>query len=81
MMTFFQGLDPGLHTSQKYFFPEEPHYWEPKSDVNAIYEQLAMKYYREILRQKIKSVTMLNNIINFCFIELLCILDLASLAQ
>ena len=64
MMTFFQGfcfiLDPGSHASQKDFFLEEPaHYWEPKSDINAIYEQLVMKHYREIPRQNIKSVTIL----------------------
>ena len=36
------------------FFEETVIYWEPASDCEAIYGQLADKRYREIVRQHIK---------------------------
>ena len=38
------------------FFTEEKLYWTPGEDTNVLYEQLAQKKYREILRQEIELV-------------------------
>ena len=36
------------------FFEESESYWKPASDSIALYEQLSMKKYREILRKQIE---------------------------
>ena len=36
------------------FFEQEDIYWEPASSQTALYDQLAKKKYREILRQQIQ---------------------------
>ena len=38
------------------FFTEEKLYWTPGEDTSVLYEQLAQKKYREILRQEIELV-------------------------
>ena len=38
------------------FFTEEKLYWTPGEDTNVLYEQLAQKKYREIMRQEIELV-------------------------
>ena len=40
--------------SQSYFFLEDEVYWQPASSKTALYDQLAKKKYREILRKQIK---------------------------
>ena len=36
------------------FFTESEIYWAPGSDCGSIYEQLAQKRYREIIREQLK---------------------------
>ena len=38
------------------FFTEEKIYWTPSEDTSVLYEQLAQKKYREILRHQIQLV-------------------------
>ena len=38
------------------FFTEEKIYWTPSEDTSVLYEQLAQKKYREMLRQQIQLV-------------------------
>ena len=42
------------HVQQLSFFEETAVYWEPGSDCGSIYEQLAKRKFREIIRQQIK---------------------------
>ena len=46
--------DEQYQTLNNSFFEESVIYWEPGNDCEAIYEQLADKRYREIVRQHIK---------------------------
>ena len=47
-----------LNTSgDDFFFTEEKIYWTPSEDTSVLYEQLAQKKYREILREQIQLVT------------------------
>ena len=47
-----------LNYDQASFFAEAEVYWTPGSDCGSIYEQLALRKYREILRAQIKYVYM-----------------------
>ena len=41
-----------------YFFTEEKMYWTPSEDTTVLYQQLAQKKYREIIRQQIQLVNL-----------------------
>ena len=43
-----------MQSRQMIFFEEVDDYWEPGSDAASIYDQLAMRRFREILREQIR---------------------------
>ena len=51
-----ENLCAFLNYDQQLLFAETDVYWKPGSDCGSIYEQLALRKYREILRAQIKYV-------------------------
>ena len=51
-----ENLRAFLNYNQELLFAEAEVYWKPGSDCGSIYEQLALRKYREILRTQIKYV-------------------------
>jgi len=50
------------------FFAEEEIYWEPSVDRSALYQQLSLKRYREIIHQQIEYEMMLYALIEITYI-------------
>ena len=51
-----ENLCAFLNYNQELLFAETEVYWTPGSDCGSLYEQLALRKYREILRAQIKCV-------------------------
>ena len=51
-----ENLCAFLNYDQQLLFVETEIYWKPSSDCGSIYEQLALRKYREIIRTQIKCV-------------------------